>query len=609
MIHGSVGKTADTKIILFNLRRLSMRKRTKKLAALGLTAAMAMTMLAGCGGGDTSTSDSGASDSADSATEAAVDEGTGSDAGSDSSESSASSGDVKEFTMFTAMPGTEINDDNEIQQIIADKIGAKVKETWLTGQTDAEAIGTIIAGGDYPDFINGGDAMMQLYDNDVLVPWDDYLDKYPNLKAFYTDEEWDKFRMDDGHIYWMNVFGNTLGESKTTTHNDEAFWIQAKVLAWDNYPKIETLDQYFDLIERYYAEHETLEDGTKVIPYTILCEDWRYFCLENAPEFLDGYPNDGSVIVDKENLKIIDYNTTETAKKYFQKLNEEYNKGIIDVEFGTQTYDEYIAKLSTGGVLGMCDQNWDFNNTIQDVFKQSGLDKEGCNYIPLGLTIEPGMEQRWHTYDDTLNMSSGVAITTSCEDIEGAFQFLDDMCKQEIRDLRFWGVEGVDYNVDDDGMFYRTEEQRAKWSDSSYQASHECLYSYMPQYHGTSEDGKNANKPEEQTSEFFETLAQPVVDVFNAYGVTTFPELIGSVVESNGPWFPMYSYSNNMTTDTPGGVAWVKMGETKHEWLPKVVMASDFESTWSEYMSAYESCNPQDFIDEMQAELEKRAGK
>ena len=584
-----------------------MRKRTKKLAALGLTAAMAMTMLAGCG--DSASNDNGASDSADSATEAAVDEGTDSDAGSDSSESSTSSGDVKEFTMFTAMPGTEINDDNEIQQIIADKIGAKVKETWLTGQTDAEAIGTIIAGGDYPDFINGGDAMMQLYDNDVLVPWDDYLDKYPNLKAFYTDEEWDKFRMEDGHIYWMNVFGNTLGESKTTTHNDEAFWIQAKVLAWDNYPKIETLDQYFDLIERYYAEHETLEDGTKVIPYTILCEDWRYFCLENAPEFLDGYPNDGSVIVDKENLKVIDYNTTETAKKYFQKLNEEYNKGIIDVEFGTQTYDEYIAKLSTGGVLGMCDQNWDFNNTIQDVFKQSGLDKEGCNYIPLGLTIEPGMEQRWHTYDDTLNMSSGVAITTSCEDIEGAFQFLDDMCKQEIRDLRFWGVEGVDYNVDDDGMFYRTEEQRTKWSDSSYQASHECLYSYMPQYHGTSEDGKNANKPEEQTSEFFETLAQPVVDVFNAYGVTTFPELIGSVVETNGPWFPMYSFSNNMTTDTPGGVAWVKMGETKHEWLPKVVMASDFDSTWTEYMDAYNSCNPQDFLDEMQAELEKRAGK
>ena len=581
-----------------------MRFKAKKLGALAITGAMMMGVLSGCGGGttDTTTSDNSSSDnSADTTAQTETVE--------EDDSSSASSGDVKEFDMFIAMPGTEINDDNEIQQIIADKTGVKVKETWLTGQTDAEAIGTIIAGGDYPDFINGGDAMMQLYDNDVLIPWDDYLDKYPNLKAFYTDEEWDMFRMDDGHIYWMNVFGNTLGESKTTTHNDEAFWIQAKVLAWDNYPKIETLDEYFDLIERYYAEHPTLDDGTEIIPYTILCEDWRYFCLENAPEFLDGYPNDGSVIVDKENLKIVDYNTTDTAKMYFQKLNEEYNKGIIDVEFGTQTYDEYISKLSTGRVLGMCDQNWDFNYTISDVFKQSGLDKEGCNYIPLGLTAKKGMENRWHTYDDTLNMSSGVAITTSCEDVDAAFQFLDDLCKQEIRDLRFWGVEGVDYEVDDDGLFYRTEEQRAKWSDPEYQASHECAYSYMPQYHGTSEDGKNANKPEEQTSEFFATLAQPVIDVFNAYGATTYPELIGSVKEPNAPWFPMYSYSNNMTTDTPGGVAWVKMGETKHEWLPKVVMAGDFESTWSEYMDAYNACNPQDFLDEMQAELERRAGK
>ena len=581
-----------------------MRIKAKKLGALAVAGAMSLTMLTGCGGSSTSTTDTSSSTGDDStATEAAADDTASKD------DSSASSGDVKEFDMFIAMPGTEINDDNEIQQIIADKTGVKVKETWLTGQTDAEAIGTIIAGGDYPDFINGGDAMKQLYDNDVLVPWDDYLDKYPNLKAFYTDEEWDKFRMDDGHIYWMNVFGNTLGESKTTTHNDEAFWIQAKVLAWDNYPKIETLDEYFDLIERYYAEHPTMEDGTEIIPYTILCEDWRYFCLENAPEFLDGYPNDGSVIVDKENLKIVDYNTTDTAKMYFQKLNEEYNKGIVDVEFGTQTYDEYISKLSTGRVLGMCDQNWDFNYTITDVFKQSGLDKEGCNYIPLGLTAKKGMENRWHTFDDTLNMSSGVAITTSCEDIDAAFQFLDDLCTQEIRDLRFWGVEGVDYEVDDEGLFYRTEEQRTKWSDPEYQASHECAYSYMPQYHGTSEDGKNANKPEEQTSEFFDTLAQPVIDVFNAYGVTTYPELMGSVVEKNGPWFPMYSYSNNMTTDTPGGVAWVKMGETKHEWLPKVVMAGDFESTWNEYMDAYNACNPQDFLDEMQAELERRAGK
>ena len=47
---------------------------------------------------------------------------------------------VKTFTGFFAVPGSEINDDNEIQQIIADKTGVKVKETWLTGQTAEEAV-------------------------------------------------------------------------------------------------------------------------------------------------------------------------------------------------------------------------------------------------------------------------------------------------------------------------------------------------------------------------------------------------------------------------------------------------------------------------------------
>ena len=525
--------------------------------------------------------------------------------GSDSTESADG---IKTFTMFIAMPGSEINDDNEIMNIIAEKTGAKLKETWLTGQTDAEAIGTIIAGGEYPDFINGGDAMMSLYDAGVLVPWDDYLEKYPNLKEMYTDEEWDKFRQDDGKIYWANVFQNTYGEDRSTTHNDEAFWIQARVLEWAGYPEIKTLDQYFDLLESYADANPTMANGTKHIPYTALCEDWRYFCIENAPQFLDGYPNDGSVIVDTDTMQVVDYNTTPTAKRYFQKLNEEYQKGYVDVEFATQTYDEYIAKLSTGAVLGMCDQWWNFAYSVNDVFKQQGLDEQGCNYVPLGLTIDEGMENRWHNYADTLNNSSGVAVTTSCSDIDAAFKFMNDLLDQEIHDLRFWGVEGEDYLVDENGLYYRTEEMRMQCADPAYQASHMCNYSYMPQWLGTSRDGKNAMQPDQQASEFLDSLSTPLQKLFNAYGVDSYVDLIGSVKEEPGPWFPMYSYSGSMTTETPGGVAWVKMGEVKHEWLPKVVMEPDFESTWNEYMTAYNAANPQDFLAEMQTELERRAG-
>lgn len=549
--------------------------KKKKLLSLLLVTSMFASLAAGCG------------------------------SGSDTETGSKADGDVKEFTAFFAVPGSEINDDNEIQEKLAEITGAKCKETWLTGQTAEEAIGTLIAGGEYPDFIEGGDGSIQLYEAGALVALDDYLDDYPNIKEFFTEQEWDSLRQDDGHIYWIPQFSNIYGEERECTHNDEAFWIQTRVLKWAGYPEIRTMDQYFDLIESYNEANPTMEDGTENIPYTILCDDWRYFCLENAPQFLDGYPNDGSVIVDPDTLKVIDYNTTDTAVAYFKKLNEEYQKGIVDPESFTQSYDEYISKLSTGRVLGMIDQWWDFAYNAGDAIKSAGLDAQGCNYVPLPITIDESVQNQWHNSGGVVNVSSGLAITTSCDDVEGALQFVNDLLGQECHDLRFWGVEGVDYEVGDDGMYYRTPEQRLNVADTAYKASHSCSYSYFPQWLGTSRDGKNAMKPEGQEAEFFDGLADDVKECFEAYGVKTYVEMLGTQ-EAPGAWYPMYTYSSTLTTATPGGTAWTKMGETKHEYLPKVVMASDFDSAWDEYMEAYKACDPDSFISEMQTELDRR---
>ncbi len=559
----------------------------KKVTALLLAGAMAASMLTGCGEGEKQTAGNQEAGNQDTA-----------------SGDKGKSGEIKEFTAFFGVPGSEINDDNEIQQIIAEKIGAKCKETWLTGQTAEEADGTLIAGGEYPDFIGSSG---RLLDAGALVALDDYLDNYPNIKNFYTDEEWDEIRQADGHIYWIPQFGNIWEKDMTTTHNDEAFWIQTRVLKWAGYPQIKTMDQYFDLLESYVAENPTMENGTPNIPYTILCEDWRYFCLENAPQFLDGYPNDGSVLVNPETLTVADYNTTPTAKLYFGKLNEEFKKGIVDPESFTQTYDEYIAKLSTGRVLGMIDQWWNFAYSVNDSLKLQGLGEEGCNYIPLPLTISEDVKNQWRATspDGTLNATGGVAVSVSCKDVEGALQFIDDLLSPEIRRLRAWGVEGVDYEVGEDGLFYRTDEMRTKVADTAYKASHLCSYSYFPQYSGLDADGINAASPSEQPKEFFDSLPKDVQECLQAYGCSTYIDMVGTNDEP-GPWYPMYSYSNNMTTATPGGTAWIKMGEIKHEWLPKVVMADDFEKGWEEYMEVYAACKPEDFLAEMQEELDRR---
>ncbi|NTV79390.1 MAG: sugar ABC transporter substrate-binding protein, partial [Clostridiales bacterium] len=223
--------------------------------------------------------------------------------------------DIKQFTVFYDVQGDEIDEDNEIKKKIAEITGAECEEIWLGSQTKDDAINSYIASGEYTDFIVGG---LELYQVGALLPIDLYWDDYPNIKQYMSEEEWNRLRLDDGHIYWIPQFGVVNGKDIETVHEFEAFWIQTRVLKWAGYPEVRTLDEYFELIGNYYEANPLMDNQTPNIPFTILCDDWRYFCLENPPQFLDGYPNDGSCMVDPVNLKVLDYNFTNTAKTYFK---------------------------------------------------------------------------------------------------------------------------------------------------------------------------------------------------------------------------------------------------------------------------------------------------
>ena len=137
----------------------------------------------------------------------------------------------------------------------------------LVGQSKEEVLNSYIASGEYPDFILGEKALLEA---DALIPIDEYWDDYPNLRNYLSDEQWEHFRQEDGHIYWIPPFCVSQGENVEVTHTGEAFWIQTRVLKWAGYPKITTVDEYFDLIEAYVQENPAMPDGTPNIPFTVL---------------------------------------------------------------------------------------------------------------------------------------------------------------------------------------------------------------------------------------------------------------------------------------------------------------------------------------------------
>ena len=203
------------------------------------------------------------------------------------------------FTAFMAVPGDNKSKKNRIHDKITQITGVSAEVEWLSGQTPEEKIETMISTGEYPDFINGADAASRLVEAGALVPLEDYLEDYPHLYQYLTPKQWESLRKEDGHIYYIPPFGVIQGHNTQTMLSGEAFWIQKRVLEWADFPKIKTLDQYFDLITAYLKENPQ-SDGKDNIGFEILCDDWRYFCLENPPMFLAGYPNEGCAIVDEK---------------------------------------------------------------------------------------------------------------------------------------------------------------------------------------------------------------------------------------------------------------------------------------------------------------------
>ena len=513
--------------------------------------------------------------------------------------------EVKQFTMFNAVQGTEIPDDNRVMKAITDITGAWAKTTWLTGQTADERIGVMIAGGEYPDFLTGATGTAALLEAGALIAIDEYWDAYPNIKNYLSEADWNKVRAEDGHIYLMPQFGIIQGKDTATYHWDEAFWIQIDVLIWDKFPIIKTMDQYFDLISRYKAANPQTADGQDTVGFSMSSEDWRYFGIENPPLFLSGYPNDGACIVDPATETAIDFNTIPKAKDYYKKINEAFNAGLVHPETFTMSYDQYIALLSTGRVLGTLDQRWNFN-TANDALITAG--QAGKTYVPLPITYSEDIKDRWHS-PSALDVSNGLAITTSCKDIEGAMKFVNDLLSPEVMTLRAWGQEGTDYMVGDDGVFYKTEEQRANYDNLDFVTDNLSKYDYFPHFEGQLADGLNAQDPKNQPNEFYERLSDVEKQLLDGYGYKTFLEFLSSD-EPNQPWYPMWSYTNNWTNDTDYGLARTKITELKHEWLPKAMMAptAEFDAIWDDYQATYKADVDVDvYLEALTTEIQRRS--
>ncbi|EPR14309.1 ABC transporter substrate-binding protein [Ruminiclostridium papyrosolvens] len=563
-----------------------MLKKRNWLVAL-LTGLLSVSfVLTGCGGSDSSSSSTSTSGSATA---------TGS--------ASAEKLDPIEISFFIADPGQAPTPDNKIYKRIKEELGVTCNFEFLVGDKN-QKIGVMIAGGEYPDVITlGSDTVSKFTGAGALVPLEDIIEKdAPNLKKHFDPYKNKVKDVTDGHFYVMPGYGVYYNDFSINVNEGPAFFMQKAVLKDAGYPKVKTLDQYFDLIEKYKAKNPTI-DGQPTIGFEVLSEGWRDFCLKNPPQHLIGHPNDGGVVVDNKTNTAEFFWDKDYAKRYYKKLNEVNAKGLLDPESFTMNYDQYIAKLSSGRVLGMFDQHWNFSNAELTLKTQKKFER---TYAPLPVVFDEGT-QDYYMDRPVLNVNTGYAITKSAKDPARIVKFFDALLTEKWQKILGWGIEGEDYKVDDKGSFYMTPEQRVNYNDQTWRLGNmaHTLWYYAPKMEGTFSDG-NATGPGGQPKEYYDALDQYDKDFLKAYGYDQQSDFFSPAPE-NRISYPAWQI--DLVDGSPASMANTKAGDIATKFLPKAILAKPdkFDSVWDEYVNQLHKEDIQAYVDRINDQLKWRA--
>ena len=512
----------------------------------------------------------------------------GSNDGNKTNNSSAGTGEVSTedvtFTYFGFKSDKDVlASETTIGKLLQEQTGVDFKLEFAVGDVATKS-GVMIASGDYPDVISPEGEIDKLLDAEAFIPLNDLIEQYgPNIQRVYGPYM-DMMKDEEGNIFILPYSANQ-GFVSDPSISQGAFWIQRRVLEEFGYPQIDTLDQYFDLIAQYKEKYPSI-DGKDTIGFiTYAGQPDNFFTITNAAMHLAGYPNDGGVIVDMNTHEASVYAATDDIEKpWLQALNGINSKGLLDPETFTANRDQYLAKLTSGRVLGYFNYGWQVGEASNAL--REGDD--GLRYMPLPITYSADIVDQYVDAPSFIN-NRGLGISVSAKDPARIIKYIDNLLTEQNQTLVQWGEEGVTYEVNEEGRYYMTPEQIANRNDNEFKRSYGFAYfEYSWPRYGNFSELANGNsytvgsQPEVAQAGYTEGDKK----ILDAYGQTTFSSMFSE--PANRPWYPAWSI--NREQGSPEQVFEQKSADLQTKYYPKLVFAKnsgEFDKIWSEYVTEF----------------------
>lgn len=411
-----------------------MKKKhlVKKALSLGLVAALSAGALAGCG------------------------EKASEPTGGAESSAAAEESERPKLTYWVKMDSSKIAPTTDNFGTIAcykelmDITGIDVEFLHPPVGQESDSFNLMIAGGSYPDIIHhdwanalAGGPDQAIEDGIILdlAPIIDekcpylsaFLDEHPDVRAAITT--------DSGKIYcFPSVYpyfeGSAIMISRGVQIRKD--WLEELGLEAP-----ETVDEWYNVLTAF-KNKGTTESGEPVIPLVSRKMSAKTSFVRTFANAWDGLDYDFYVDDD-----VVKFGPIEPEfKEYLATMNKWYSEGLIAPEFTTYDNKEHDLPITTGQAGAWL----------------SGLGAGMGVYIPaLGDTddkiegikfpvVNKGDTPKYTCAENDPFIGWGVAITTSCKDIDAACKWLDYHYSEEGSRLLNWGIEGESYVLDDAGQ-------------------------------------------------------------------------------------------------------------------------------------------------------------
>ncbi|MFF2480302.1 sugar ABC transporter substrate-binding protein [Paenibacillus sp. NPDC058071] len=314
-----------------------------------------------------------------------------------------------------------------------------------------EKLNLMLVSSDYPGVIAGLDdsQMSQWKAQKKIIDLAPLIDQYgPNIKKA-LGARYESYLDEDGKLWGLPRGWGLLPIPDFTAH-----------IRWDWYqelgaPKIETPDDYYNVMKQMVAKHPTNEKGEKTYALS-----WNADVRVNSAlgfwGLKDGFKEDA-------NKNLTHWLNTEEGKQGVLYYNKFFLEGLMDPDAFINKFDDWKIKFSNERIAGHIGPWWQSLNAGHEVWRTTDPNyTEDKRYVQIAFKA-PEAEQAYLSAKNTHGWNYTV-LTDKAESPEDIIKFLDFTMTPLGTRLMGWGIPNIEdsyWNYNTDGTWSFNETQKA----------------------------------------------------------------------------------------------------------------------------------------------------